>query len=46
MDGRTRCEKTTSGQHDYIADPADPRYPDIRTMRCRHCGDAVTVTRG
>ncbi|XKK41703.1 hypothetical protein HFP72_16335 [Nocardiopsis sp. ARC36] len=46
MDGRTRCEKTASGQHDYIPDPADPRWPDIRTQTCRHCGDTLTHTRG
>jgi hypothetical protein len=46
VDGRTRCEKTTSGSHDYIPDPADPRWPDIRTQTCRHCGDTLTHTRG
>lgn len=30
--------------HDYIPEPLDPRWPRVRSMTCRHCGDIQTVT--
>jgi hypothetical protein len=45
MDGTTRCTGTRSGQHDYVPDPPTA-HDRIRTAKCRHCGDVLTVTRG
>jgi len=44
MDGATRCNQTSSGQHDYRPDPPEAAYPDVRTATCA-CGDVMTVTR-